>query len=156
VGTRLHRGFTLLEMLVVLIVVGIGASVVALQLGHDSGAVLRQESERLRTALEYAAQLAQWRREPLVWEADAQGYRFLRPGAKGEWREEVDHELLPHALPDTMRLRTTGPSGLPIPLRVLFRASGRNDPYAVIVDTDRGTWIIRADPLNRVLAGPAP
>ncbi|MEO8136716.1 MAG: prepilin-type N-terminal cleavage/methylation domain-containing protein [Betaproteobacteria bacterium] len=153
-GIGRTRGFTLIEMLVVLVIIGLGAGLVALQLGHDTGATLRQECERLRTSLEYAAQLAQWRREPLVWEADQQGYRFLRPDPKGEWREEVDAELARHVLPEALHVRATGPAGTPQPLRVLFRASGRNDPYAIVVDAAQGSWAIRADPLNRVVAGP--
>ena len=147
-------GFTLVEMLVVVIVVALGAGLVALQLGHETSAGLRQESERLRSALEHAAQLAQWRREPLVWEGDAFGYRFLRPDPKAAWREDADPELVHHPLPGTMHLRAIGPAGTPSTLRVLFRASGRNDPFAIMVDTAHGSWAIRADPLNRVVAGP--
>ena len=154
-GRRGAAGFTLIEVLVVVIVVGLGAALITLRLSNDNGAALRQESERLRSTLEYAAQLAQWRREPLAWEGDADGYRFSRADENGEWREIADPELARHLFPSTMHLRAIGPAGTPAPLRVLLRASGRNDPYALLLDTAGGSWIIRADPLNRVVAGPA-
>lgn len=148
------RGFTLVEMLVVAIVLGVAAALVTLGMGHDGAAGVRQESERLRSALEHAAQLAQWRRAPLLWEADAAGYRFLSANADGGWQDETDETLTRHALPDAMRLRATGPAGDDAPLRLLLRASGRNDPYALSVESAAGRWTVTGDPLNRVRSAP--
>ena len=148
------RGFTLVEILVVLIVIGLGAGLITLGMGHDSAAALRQESERLRSALEHAAQMAQWRRSPLVWEADAGGYRFLSPTPDGLWQEETDDTLSHHAFPADMHLRATGPAGDAAPLRLLLRASGRNDPYTLVVESPSGSWTLLGDPLNRVHAAP--
>ena len=141
-------------MLVVLIVIGLGATLITLGMGHDSAAALRQESERLRSALEHAAQLAQWRRVALVWEADAGGYRFLSPTPEGSLQDETDDTLSHHAFPADMHLRATGPAGDAAPLRLVLRASGRNDPYALILESPAGSWTLRGDPLNRVRAAP--
>ena len=153
-AARVARGFTLVEVLVVLIVIGLGAGLITLGMGHDSAGVLRQESERLRGALEHAAQLAQWRRATLVWEADPGGYRFLSANLEGLWQEEADDTLSRHAFPEAMRLRATGPAGDAAPPRLVLRASGRNDPYALIIESAAGSWTINGDPLNRVRAAP--
>jgi general secretion pathway protein H len=153
-GAFAVRGFTLVEVLVVLIVIGLGAGLITLGMGHDDTAALRQESERLRGALEHAAQMAQWRRAALVWEADAGGYRFLSAAADGVLQDETDEALARHALPGEMHLRATGPAGDAAPLRLVLRASGRNDPYALIVESPAGSWTLRGDPLNRVRAAP--
>lgn len=141
-------------MLVILIVLGMGAALITLGMGHDGAAGLRQESDRLRSALEHAAQLAQWRRAPLLWEGDAAGYRFLSANADGQWQDETEETLRRHALPDAMRLRATGPAGEEAPLKLLLRASGRNDPYALIVESPAGRWRVTGDPLNRVRSAP--
>jgi general secretion pathway protein H len=143
-------GFTLVEVLVTLFVIGIALGAIALALGHDSAAALRQESDRLKSALEHAAQLAQWRRLDLVWQADAQGYRFLRPAADGKFEEETDPVLAAHSLPAVAKLRAIGPAGGEIATQLTLRASGRNDPYTLVLETPAGSWTIRGDPLNRV------
>ena len=84
-GLRLGKGFTLVEVLVTLAVIGLGLGLISLTLGHDSATQLRTESDRLRTALEHAGSLAQWRRSDLAFEAVADGYRFLHPAADGRW-----------------------------------------------------------------------
>ena len=145
-------GFTLVEVLVVLVVIGIGLGLITLSAGHDEAALLRAESERLRSTLEHAAQLAQWRHVPLVWEADASGYRFTSPAQDGSWVEESDPTLAPHPLPSNVRMRVTDASGGQVPLRLLMRASGRNDPYSIAIESTSGAWTIAGDPLNRVRA----
>ena len=150
-------GFTLVEILVVLVVVGIGLGLITLSMGHDSAAALRNETERLRSALEHASQLAQWRRTPLLWEADASGYRFSTLAPDGTLVQEADETLAWHPLPGDVRMRVTDAAGVSAPLRLLFRASGRNDPYTVAVESGAGAgaWMVAGDPLNRVRAAPA-
>jgi general secretion pathway protein H len=147
-----RRGFTLVEVLIVLVVVGIGLGLVSLSMGHDSASALRYESERLRSALEHAAQLAQWRRTTLLWEADATGYRFSSVAGDGTLLDESDPTLSWHRLPGDVRIRVTDAAGVAAPLRLVFRASGRNDPYAIAMESGTGTWTIAGDPLNRVRA----
>ena len=142
----------MLEVLVALVVIGVAIGALTLTLGHDSAAQLRQESDRLCSALEHAAQLAQWRRADVVWQADAQGYRFLHPLADGKWEEETDPVLAAHALPADTRLRALGPAGGAIATQLALRASGRNDPYTLVLESPSGSWTILGDPLNRVRA----
>ena len=137
-------------MLVTLAVIGIAIGIVTLSFGHDSAAQLRQESDRLRSALEHAAQLAQWRRSDLVWQADERGYRFLHPAADGRWEEETDEILAAHRLPAESRLRAIGAAGGAMPSQLTLRASGRNDPYTLVLDSPVASWTITGDPLNRV------
>ena len=148
----MNRGFTLVEILIVLVVLGIGLGLVTLSMGHDSASALRHESERLRSALEHAAQLAQWRHTTLLWEADATGYRFSTVGADGTLIDENDATLSWHPLPGDVRMRVTDAGGVTAPLRLLFRASGRNDPYTIAIESNAGAWTLAGDPLNRVRA----
>jgi prepilin-type N-terminal cleavage/methylation domain-containing protein len=102
-------GFTLVEILVTLAVIAIAIGAISLTFGHDGAAQMRQESDRLRSALEHAAQLAQWRRTDLVWQADDAGYRFLRPGGLWQVVEEGDEILPPTGLPARPGARGSAP-----------------------------------------------
>jgi len=58
-------GFTLLEILVVLVILSIAAGLAVVALGSDTRASLRREAQRFGGALEYAASRAQMRNETL-------------------------------------------------------------------------------------------
>lgn len=149
---RVRRGFTLVEVLVTLAVIGLGLGLVTLTLGHDSAAQLRTESDRLRSAIEHAGAVAQWRRSDLAFEAVVDGYRFLRPSADGRWEVETDELLSPHVLPPESRISAIGPAGGAVTPAFRLRASGRNDPFTLVLEAPAGRWLIAADPLNRVHA----
>jgi general secretion pathway protein H len=153
---RESGGFTLVEVLVTLVVIGIAIGLASLTFGHDPAAQLRREADRLRSALEHAAQIAQWRRDDIVWQADGTTYRFLRPGTDGSWAPESEESLVPHTLPAEVRIRAIGPAGDPIAPFVRLRASGRNDPYTLVLESPAASWTVRADPLNRVFAAITP
>jgi general secretion pathway protein H len=149
---RAGRGFTLVEVLVTLAVIGLGLGLITLTLGHDSAAQLRTESDRLRSAIEHAGAVAQWRRTDLAFEAVADGYRFLHPAADGHWEVEADELLSPHLLPPESRISAIGPAGGAVTPAFRLRASGRNDPFTLVLEAPAGRWLIAADPLNRVHA----
>jgi general secretion pathway protein H len=149
---RVRRGFTLVEVLVTLAVIGLGLGLITLTLGHDSAAQLRTESDRLRSAIEHASAVAQWRRTDLAFEAVADGYRFLHPLADGRWEVETDELLSPHVLPSESRITAIGPAGGVVTPAFRLRASGRNDPFTLVLEAPAGRWLIDADPLNRVHA----
>ena len=74
---RHQTGFTLLEMLVVLVIAGIIAGVASLTLTRNPRADLREEGQRLALLFESANDEAQVRGHPLAWEGSTQGYEFL-------------------------------------------------------------------------------
>lgn len=73
-------GFTLIEILVVLVVLGIAASIVVFQLAGDDRRDVQREAKRLAGALEHAAAVAQWSGETLGVSAEGGVYRFWRRG----------------------------------------------------------------------------
>ena len=64
-GRRRIAGFTLVEMLVVIVVLGIAAGLVIARVEPDERDLAAREARRFAGALEYAAQRAQWRNELL-------------------------------------------------------------------------------------------
>ena len=79
---RLH-GFTLLELLVVMVIAGIVISLVAVNATpNDRGRVL-DDGQRIARLFELAQEDAQLGARPLAWEGDATGWRFLESTPQG-------------------------------------------------------------------------
>ena len=75
--TGRHVGYTLVEMLVVLVVLGIMLGMVSLSAAPDPRARLKRDAERLETLFALAAEESQLRARPISWRADEKGYVFL-------------------------------------------------------------------------------
>ncbi|QXI36479.1 GspH/FimT family pseudopilin [Pseudomonas xantholysinigenes] len=73
-----QRGFTLIELMVVLVIVGIASAAISLNIRPDPGKQLRADGERLARLLELAQSEAQAAGQPLRWQSDRDGYRFVR------------------------------------------------------------------------------
>nr|WP_315592925.1 prepilin-type N-terminal cleavage/methylation domain-containing protein [uncultured Cupriavidus sp.] len=99
---RRTRGFTLLELLVVMVIAGIVISLVAVNATpNDRGRVL-DDGQRIARLFELAQEDAQLGARPLAWEGDASGWRFLESTpqgwvpmradvfAPGRWRVQLD------------------------------------------------------------------
>lgn len=74
------RGFTLLELLVVVAIVAIATAGVSLALRDSSQSQLEREAERLAALFESARALARAQGTVLRWRSEAQGFRFEGPG----------------------------------------------------------------------------
>lgn len=98
-----RRGFTLVEMLVVLMVIGIFVGLVSVITLPDDRATLRLEAERLAQLLDFAAMEARLAGRSIAWTADDSSYRFWRAGTDASWTEIRDNDLLrARALPQGM------------------------------------------------------
>lgn len=75
-----HRGFTLLELLVVLLIMALGSAGVVLSLRQSPEQVLEQEAQRLVYWLEVARQQSSTQSQRVVWQANGEGYVFLSNG----------------------------------------------------------------------------
>jgi type II secretion system protein H len=156
-------GFTLAEILVVLIVISLAAGFAYAQLQSDPRQTLEREGRRFAGALEHAALLAQWKNETLGVSASGGAYRFWRrsSGSDGErWVALSDDDLLaPRALPAPLSVVPRSYAGQPVPNDAVLPLlpSGRNEPYSIALASPQWQLLLAADPLNRVaLVGPAP
>ncbi|SAL59192.1 general secretion pathway protein H [Caballeronia terrestris] len=75
-GTRAEAGFTLLEMLIVLVIAGILVSLASLQLTRNPRTDLNEEAQRLALLFESAGDEAQVRARPIAWQPLDGGFRF--------------------------------------------------------------------------------
>ncbi len=72
-----RAGFTLIEMLVVIVLAGILISIVTISVTPDPRQKLLREAERVGQLMSLAADEARIRQLPIVWEADLRSYRFV-------------------------------------------------------------------------------
>jgi general secretion pathway protein H len=70
-------GFTLLEMMMVLVLMAILTTVVSISTRPDPHHALVEQAERVGLLMSLASDEARLRREPIDWEADLTGYRFV-------------------------------------------------------------------------------
>lgn len=89
---RSCSGFTLLEMLVALIIVGLVTALAAFALPPSENAQMQREAQRLSALFDAARQHAAETGVPLAWASGPRGYAFVQIGPQG-W-EPVDSDLL--------------------------------------------------------------
>jgi type II secretion system protein H len=154
---RRITAFTLVEMLIVLLVIGLAAGLAYARMESDPRQTLQRESRQLAAALEHAALLAQWRSESIGVSANGSVYRFWRRGSDtggDSWTALSDDDvLLPHVLPAPLSAAAREYAGRRVAADAILplRASGRNEPYSIEIASDQWRVVLLADPLNRVV-----
>ena len=154
-----HCGFTLVELLVVIVVLGLVAGLAIALVGPDVRDEQTREARRFASALEYAAARAQWRNERLGVSADRGVVRYWRRDAANEqWIPVLDDDVLnAQVLPDAEQVAALAFAGRDVAPDAIvpLRASGRNEPFAFLLATPRFRTLVGLDPLNRAsIAGP--
>ncbi|HEY4039757.1 MAG TPA: prepilin-type N-terminal cleavage/methylation domain-containing protein [Burkholderiaceae bacterium] len=88
-----QHGFTLLELLVVLVLIAVVSSVISISATPDPRRSLIEQAERLGLVLSLASDEARIRQQPISWEGDLNGYRFVSE-AGGERQLLSNDDLL--------------------------------------------------------------
>jgi general secretion pathway protein H len=110
-----QRGFTFIELLIVLVVMGIVLGMAVVQLMPDDSTVLHKESQLLALLLENAGMEARASGKPLGWSAEKNGYRFWKKNEYGEWVHLDDDVIFrPRTLPDGFAIAAVSVESKPL------------------------------------------
>lgn len=142
-------GFTLVEVLVVLVIITIVIGVVAAKLIPSAGDKAREEAERLVGLLQTARQEALLNGRLYAFAASEQGYRFLRLEGNGRLRPVEDDELLrERQLPagvHIVALRIEG-AGDAAKDGVLLSPTGEMPAFVLVIEDEATRWSIVGRP----------
>lgn len=91
--TQFAAGFTLLELLIVLLIVSVMLATIGLQAGETNAQLLRQDARRLAALMQLARDEAIVRNRVIALELDSERYHFLIKQDNG-WENLQSDELL--------------------------------------------------------------
>lgn len=145
---RPQRGFTLLELLVVLVIVGIMLGFVTLNAMPSQRQALQNEAQRIALLLQLARDEAIVRNRPIAFEVDQYRYRFWirnennvwEPVAKDDMLREREFQRAPVNLgidPPMMEQNNV--------LRIVFGREPVDKPFALSLSLGESRVTIRAD-----------
>lgn len=147
-GRRGVRGFTLLELLIVLVIAGITLGLVSFNALPSAQQELQKEAQRIALLMQLARDEAIVRNRPIAFEATADGYRFMVRDNDSWAPIEHDDMLRPRTfersplnlliVPDA-----TGASGGP--LRIVFGREPVDKPFVLTLASGSSAVVIRAD-----------
>lgn len=149
-GSR-HAGFTLLELLVVLVIAGITLGIVSFNAMPSPQQALQNEAQRIALLLQLARDEAIVRDRPIAFEVDAEGYRFLQREERTWQPLQADDLLRPRQFKRSPVMLSVypAPPGGATPMRILFGREPVQPPFVLTLGMADASVAIRADGIGR-------
>jgi general secretion pathway protein H len=138
------RGFTLLELLVVMVIAGIMLGFVSFNAMPSAQQALQGEAQRIALLLQLARDEAIVRNRPIAFEVEPDRYRFLLR-EENAWQALAQDDLLRERefKRSPIVLSIDPPS--PAPLRVIFGREPVDKPFVLTMSIGDAQVAIRAD-----------
>jgi general secretion pathway protein H len=139
-----ERGFTLLELLAVILIIGIVISFASLSIGQNTSRIVQDEAERLHGLIQLAGEESVLQARELALEFDRDRYQFLELGADGWQPVAGDKMLRERPLPETVELElmlegveTSFEDKKNLP-KIFILSSGELTPFEMTLKTFEG------------------
>jgi len=141
------RGFTLLELLIVMVIVGITLGMVSFNAMPDTRQTLQKDAQRIALLLQLARDEAIIRNHPVAFEVEADRYRFLLHDGQGWQVLDQDDELREREFElSPVNINTTpSTSRSTLPLRIIFGREPVSKPFLLTFSVDENHVSVRAD-----------
>jgi len=146
-------GFTLIEMLIVLLIMGLLVGLVSAIAQPDDRAQLRVEAERLAQLIDIAATESRLTGKSIAWTADGRGYRFWQFNEDSGWSEIVDDDYLrARTLPKGMTISDMKVENMRSPerMRVEFNAYGSALSFSIEMSLGDAHYTVASSPIGEV------
>jgi len=129
------HGFTLIEMMLVMLVIGISLAMIVPNLSKNPEQVLLEEGNRLTALLNYATDISIATGSAIAWDQTAAGYRFLeRDQDLKVWKPLMnDSSLRERTLPEDAQIEYVAKQGKQAGnlARVIMNPSGVQAPFEI-------------------------
>jgi general secretion pathway protein H len=153
------QGFTLIEMLVVLMIIGLFIGLVSAVTRPDDRAVLEVEAQRLATLLDFAATKSRLTGKSIAWTAQTGDYRFWQYQEDSGWSEIRDNDLLrARTLPDGMAFSDLSIESMRPPgaMRLEFSPYGPELVFSIEISLGAEHYFVSATPTGDMQVSPRP
>ncbi len=141
------RGFSLLELLVVMVIVGLSLGMVSFSMSQNGQKDLQNDAQRISLLLQMARDEAIVRDRPVAFEADENHYGFLVKN-DADWEPISDDDLMRSRefkrAPVTL-VMTPQPDNNSAPLRIVFGREPVNKPFVLTLSQGDDSVSIQAD-----------
>ena len=140
--TKCAAGFTLLELMVVILIIGITVNFTVLAIGQNSSRIVQDEVERLHGLIRLAGEESVLQGRELALEFNRDKYQFLELGGEGWQPIETDKMFRERELPETVEVELMlegveasfeDKKNLP---RIFILSSGELTPFNLTLNID--------------------
>jgi general secretion pathway protein H len=135
-------GFTLIEIMVVLLIIAITIGMVGINLQRGDNDRVREEADRIVILLQAAREEAILQGQVFAVQFNTDGYRFLRLNNNGRLEQiEQDDVLMPRSLPDGVTLSFTLDGAVAdSEAGLILDPSGSFIPFVLTLHAGEATW----------------
>lgn len=148
-------GFTLIEVLVVVLLIAITASLAVVSLRQDDRQLVRAEALRLAESFRHVQDEALLTGATFGWRAEPRGYEYLRRTPDRQWTalESEAGDAFTRRLPDAVRLVEVEVNGVRVDpgMLIVVPPSGMSSNARVVLETGSDRAFVEIGAVPRVV-----